>query len=53
MSEEDYYVKVMVDGKAVPDDDLCRGNPTSNNCRHKVSGMINETPGNNGYNKAK
>ena len=36
MAEEDYYVKVVVDGSAVPDDDLCWGNPTSSSCRYKV-----------------
>ena len=37
MAEEDYYVKLVVDGSAVPDDDLCWGNPTSSSCRYKVS----------------
>ena len=38
MSDENYYVKVQVDGVAVPDAELCGGNPTSNRCRYKVSG---------------
>ena len=37
MSDENYYVKVQVDGVAVPDAELCGGNPTSNRCRYKVS----------------
>ena len=40
MLDENYYVKVMVDGVAVDDADLCNGNPWSNNCRYRVSSHI-------------
>ena len=41
MAEEDYYVKVVVDGSAVDDSALCSGDPTSSSCRYKVSkGML-------------
>ena len=53
MSEENYFVKVMVDGKAVADGNLCGGSPTSSNCRYRVSGSINKIPGNSDYFKAK
>ena len=37
MSDEDYYVRVMVDGVPVSDSDTCGGNPFSNNCKFRVS----------------
>lgn len=40
MAEEDHYVKVVVDGVAVPDSSLCGGNPTSSSCTHKVKGTV-------------
>ena len=36
MSEEEYYVKAIVDGVAIDDEDLCNGRPTSSRCRYKV-----------------
>ncbi|XP_052805044.1 fibrocystin-L-like isoform X2 [Mya arenaria] len=42
MQEENYYVKVVVDGQAVPDGALCGGNPTSSSCTYKP--RPNETP---------
>ena len=45
MSEENYYVKVMVDGVAVSNSDLCGGNPWSNNCKYRVSLREIETVG--------
>ena len=37
MAEESYYVKAMVDGKAIDDDNLCDGDPTSSSCTYVVS----------------
>lgn len=36
LTEEDYYVKVVVDGEPVPDSLLCNGRPTSSDCTHSV-----------------
>lgn len=36
LTEEDYYVKVVVDGEPVSDSLLCNGRPTSNDCTHSV-----------------
>ena len=37
MTEENYYVKAIVDGTAIDDGELCGGNPTSNRCKYIVS----------------
>ena len=36
MSEEEYYVKAIVDGVAIDDASLCDGQPTSRSCAYKV-----------------
>ena len=36
MIEENYYVKVVVDGVVVPDSNLCGGSPTASACTYKV-----------------
>ena len=39
MSEEEYYVKAIVDGVAIDDEDLCSGRPTSRSCQYKVNNL--------------
>ncbi|XP_052286416.1 fibrocystin-L-like [Dreissena polymorpha] len=42
MQEENYYVRVVVHGQAVPDGFLCNGRPTSSSCTYKP--RASETP---------
>ena len=40
MVEDDYYIRVSVDGKDVPLNDHCNGNPSSSDCKFTVSMLV-------------